>query len=1061
MTARSESSGDKLLAALQERAKELNCLYEVEEALGNTEGDFLDVLEKVRLAIPPGWQHSEVCVARITYGDHVVGSAETAPSDWVLAADIQVQEEVVGKVEVFYTESMPSENEGPFLTEEARLVRAIADRLSQRIMHLQLKGIRQDLEHIGEPGQSQGAESEWRSALNLLRRTDKHLYVRIARKMLNHLYRLGIEEAGALLRSGAARVRDLEITLGEVNGPGNSEDPDDNANLTSESFQLGSRHLGTDEVLRLVQKWMLEDRASYFTKALRNERFSLPEVADALRRYHLVVEEEEDLPPHSIASLRVALIRRLLTEQLDFITVAKEHLGTQDFQGILEKVVMPGESYGKLGGKAAGLILAHRILCDSGIANGDSAVKVPLSWYVVSSAMRQFITYNDLEDVFEQKYKSIEEIRHDYPNIIRLFKSSRFPPDVIKSISVFLDDLADRPLIVRSSSLLEDRFGTAFSGKYKSLFLPNQGTKQERIDSLLGAIAEIYASVFGPDPIEYRRERHLIDFNEEMGILIQEVVGQRVGRYFLPAFAGVAFSNNEFRWSPRIRREDGLLRLVPGLGTRAVDRVADDYPILVVPNQPMLRVNTSVDEITRYSPQHVDLVDLEHGDFRTVPVRDLIREHGADYPAFERVFSVRDGDMLRRASPLLFDEDNDDAVVTFEGLLSDGAFVRQMNSVLQVLRETFGKPIDLEFAHDGTHLYLLQCRTQTAGDESAPAPIPREVDKKSILFSANRHVSNGWLPDLTHLIYVDPEEYARLGSREEMLEIGRVVGRLNKILPRRRFALLGPGRWGSRGDINLGVSVTYADINNTAILVEIARAKGSYVPDLSFGTHFFQDLVESRIRYLPLYPDEEGVVFQQRFFVRSDNCLAELLPNDAHVADVVKVLDIPRLTEGRVLRVLMNADLDEAIGLFVSPEETSIDAPPETPTTYHLEPGEAWRWRLQMAEELAAALDPQRFGVVNLYVFGSTKNATAGPKSDIDLLIHIRSTAEQRADLDLWLEGWDLALAQMNYLRTGYRAQDILDIHYVTDEDIEARTSWAVRIDAVTDAARPLALKGF
>ena len=129
-----------------------------------------------------------------------------------------------------------------------------------------------------------------------------------------------------------------------------------------------------------------------------------------------------------------------------------------------------------------------------------------------------------------------------------------------------LDDFKDQPLIVRSSSLLEDRMGSSFSGKYKSLFLANQGGKRERLEALTDAIAEVYASTFGPDPIGYRAERGLLDFAEEMGIMIQEVVGTRVGDYFMPAFAGVAFSRNEFRWSPRIRREDGLLRLVPGLG---------------------------------------------------------------------------------------------------------------------------------------------------------------------------------------------------------------------------------------------------------------------------------------------------------------------------------------------------------------------------------------------------------------------------------------------------------------------------------------------------------------
>ena len=148
----------------------------------------------------------------------------------------------------------------------------------------------------------------------------------------------------------------------------------------------------------------------------------------------------------------------------------------------------------------------------------------------------------------------------------------------MKGLAVALDDIGDKPLIVRSSSLLEDRIGSAFSGKYKSLFLANRGSKRDRLAAVCDAVAEVYASTFSPDPIEYRAERGLLDLHEEMGIMIQEVVGTQVGRYYLPAFGGVAFSNNEFRWSPRISREDGLVRLVPGLGTRAVDRLERRLP---------------------------------------------------------------------------------------------------------------------------------------------------------------------------------------------------------------------------------------------------------------------------------------------------------------------------------------------------------------------------------------------------------------------------------------------------------------------------------------------------
>lgn len=269
---------------------------------------------------------------------------------------------------------------------------------------------------------------------------------------------------------------------------------------------------------------------------------------------------------------------------------------------------------------------------------------------------------------------------------------------------------------------------------------------------------------------------------------------------------------------------------------------------------------------------------------------------------------------------------------------------------------------------------------------------------------------------------------------------------------------MGPGRWGSRGDIKLGVKVSYSDISNTAALVEVARKKGSYLPDLSFGTHFFQDLVEAEIRYLPLYPDEEDVVFQEGFFSKSPNILAQVLPEFAYLEDTLKVIDIPAVTGGSVLRVLMNADLDEAVGILVDPR-----VEPPSPTVLKDKEKKRsenhWAWRLEMAEYLASQMDERRFGVKALYIIGSVKNATAGPQSDIDLLVHFQGTKKQRLELLLWLEGWSLCLAELNFQRTGYQSSGLLDVHMVSDEDIVRQTSYAVKIGAVTDAARPLPLK--
>jgi hypothetical protein len=757
--------------------------------------------------------------------------------------------------------------------------------------------------------------------------------------------------------------------------------------------------------------------------------------------------------------LRVNLIRRFISDQLDYINAAKDVINIGDFHDLVHHMVFTRDSRGKLGGKSAGLFLASLIVRaadEHHAVLGD--LQVPKAWYLPSDALLEFLRYNDMGDVYDRKYRDIDVIRQDYPYLVQAFKAAQFPPEISKGLSAALDDFEGRPIIVRSSSLLEDRVGSAFSGKYKSLFLGNQGTKQQRLAALQDAIVEVYASVFGPDPIEYRTERGLLDVHEEMGILIQEVVGNRVGRYFLPAFSGVAYSSNEFRGSSRIRGEDGLVRIVPGLGTRAVDRLSDDYPVLVAPGQPGLRVNQTPDEIVRYSPHKIDVIDLETDSFRTLSVKELLQSHGNEYPLVRQLVAQVDEGYVRPPSHLRLDFGEHEYAVTFDGLINHTPFVDQIRSLLSLLQDRLGVPVDVEFASDGKTLYLLQCRAQGYGPESAPAPIPRDLPRDRILFSAERYVSNGRVPDITHIVYVDEAAYAALPGPREMREVGDVVGRLNRLLPKRQFILMGPGRWGSRGDITLGVSVTYSQISNTAVLIEMAHQKGSYVPDLSFGTHFFQDLVETGIRYLPLYPDDADVIFNEAFFRKSHNILPELLPEATHLTETVRVIDVVQETDGKVLRILMNADLDEAVAVLSAPTAT-----PDSPTRSRASAAEPhasdhWRWRLRMAEQIAAATDAERFGVKAMYVIGSTKNATAGPGSDLDLLVHVGGTPDQRSELDVWLEGWSLCLAEMNYLRTGYRSRGLLDVHIVTDADIQRQTSYAVKIGAVTDPARPLAL---
>jgi hypothetical protein len=1050
---------DKILAALQERAKELTCLYQAGDILGRKGITVDDALQEVVKAIPSGWQYPEVCQARIIHEDHVYESPGHVESAWVQRAPIPVHDTPVGEIAVSYTVEQPDLGEGPFLVEEYRLLTTLAERVGQFI-EKRREGKRPP--EWDSPDRDFPAEGRhaWAVILDFLRQTDRALLLRITRRMINDLCWHGVAEAQELLRAFSPAQMDQDEDMSYENRPSARTEMMETNLLIERTFGIAGRHLSEQDIIRRIQQWINEDKTGNLAAILERMDSRLEAVAAALGKYEQMGVDESELPTAVKSELRVSLLRRFFSERLDFLNAAKDHVTVADFEELVRRVIAPSKSRGKLGGKSAGLFVAAKIVGEA--AEEQTAlqgIKPPKTWYLTSDAILDFIRSNDLEDLYNRKYMAIDEIRQDYPHIVQLFKNSRFPTEVTMGLAMALDELEERPLIVRSSSLLEDSTGAAFSGKYKSLFLANQGTKRERLEALQDAIAEVYASVFGPDPIEYRAERGLLDVHEEMAIMIQEVVGHRVGDWFLPSYSGVAFSNNEYRWSPRIRRTDGLVRMVPGLGTRAVDRLSDDYPVLVAPGQPGLRVNTTPDEVVRYSPIKADVINLRTGRFETVEFDELLRESGRDYPGVHRIVSRwREGRLTR---PMAFGSDysSDRYVVTFEGLIAETSFVPRVRTLLQTLEENLGVPVDLEFAADGEDLYLLQCRAQSYAADAAPAPIPRDLPRSSILFTARRHVSNGRAANLSHIVYVDPERYDAMSDRASLLQVGRAVGRLNQALPKRQFLLMGPGRWGSRGDIKLGVTVTYSDINNTAVLSEIARRKGGYSPDLSFGTHFFQDLVEAGIRYLPLYPDEDGNTFDELFLKRSSNLLAELLPEFANLSDVIRVIDVSQATSGRLLHVLMNGDLNEAVGLFAeasrAPEVPGVEVRTAEPVSE-----EHWRWREFMVERIAGSVDRERFGVRQLYVFGSTKNGTAGPASDIDLLVHFRGEENQRTELDLWLDGWSHCLAEINYLRTGYQSDGLLDVHVITDADIARKTSFAVKIDAITDAACPLLSPG-
>jgi hypothetical protein len=619
---------------------------------------------------------------------------------------------------------------------------------------------------------------------------------------------------------------------------------------------------------------------------------------------------------HHLKEIIVVLIKSMISDQLGFVSLAKEYLTISDLREIRRRRI----GRGKIGGKAAGLMLAWKILqATEPDAKFDirQHLAIPESYFIGADVFYDFFSTNNMYDLLNQKYKTPEEFEAGYHRALELYSTARFPPNVERRLGELLDEIGNCPLIVRSSSLLEDNFGTSFAGKYDSIFCPNQGTRQENLEAVLNAIRRAYSCVVRPEVLIYRQRMGLIDYDERMAILLQKVEGERHGRYFFPTLAGVGFSRNPFRWNKRIRREDGFLRIVFGMGTRAVERVGNDYARMVALSHPQLRPEATPGEIRWYSQRYADVIDLETNRFCTVPISEVLSE---EFPGAELLASLDRGDYFEPAHAVAGSSESSNLVLTYDGLLRNADFVTLLKTTLKRLETVYRRPVDIEFTVDVIpswpkpqfRLHLLQCRPQSydAGSEQV---LPSGVPDEDKIFSVHRLVPQGLAQRIRYIVYVDPHRYYEIPDQSLKMELARLIGRINKALEGERFILMGPGRWGT-SNIDLGVRVSYAEIYNTSVLIEIALSKGGEPAEVSYGTHFFQDLVEGHIYPLPLYPDDPRAIFRAEFFTQSPNVLTKLLPGEEKFESLVRVIDVPAVSGGRLLEVVMNSDEDEAFG---------------------------------------------------------------------------------------------------------------------------------------------------
>ena len=616
---------------------------------------------------------------------------------------------------------------------------------------------------------------------------------------------------------------------------------------------------------------------------------------------------EPGAPPSSAArAIFERLLRMMITHDKRLIALASTYLDLADLLAIRKRMI----GTGLIGGKSVGMLLARAILGKADV-RWRERLETHDSFFIGSDVFYTFLVRNGCWPS-RRTQRSPTSFLDGAEEAQQRILSGTFPPFIREQFIPMLEHFGQSPIIVRSSSLLEDSFGNAFTGKYESVFCPNQGSPDERLTAFLAAARRVYASTMSKEALLYRAHRGLLDSDEQMAVLVQRVSGAVYGNLFYPQIAGVGLSYNPYAWSEYIDPDAGVIRLVFGLGTRAVDRSDDDYTRIVALNAPLRRPEVGGEEVTECAQHRVDVIDLEANRCESLQSDRVFRASPGLPVELFASRSVRRDDERPTLEPW---------VLTFDRLLSKTSFVQDMREMLRVLRDAYDHPVDTEFTanflSDGScRINLVQCRPFQVKEGGGIVPRPDRLKPEDIVLEAvGTVIGQSSFTAIDRIIYVVPAAYAILPLRDRF-SIARLVGRLTHVeragAQPSTLMLLGPGRWGTRIP-SLGVPVSFAEIASVSVLCEIVTMGSSIVPDVSLGTHFFNDLVEANMLYVAVYPGRTGNRINEAFFERQENRLADLVPDDARMADVVRVIDLPAAPRGAALYLNASCVAQQAV----------------------------------------------------------------------------------------------------------------------------------------------------
>lgn len=503
---------------------------------------------------------------------------------------------------------------------------------------------------------------------------------------------------------------------------------------------------------------------------------------------------------------------------------------------------------GSLGGKARGLAFLNRLIEKHSLTDRyeNISISIPRSIVISTEYFDEFILENGLQYVIDSELSDDE--------ILSEFVASRLPEGLISSLKTYLKTV-DTPLAVRSSSKLEDSNYQPFAGVYSTYMIPHVDNKDRMLRILDKAIKSVYASVFYNGSRTYIQTTGNLQSEEKMAVVIQNICGSEHNGLYYPLISGVGRSVNFYPIGGE-RMEDGIVNVVFGLGKSVVEggktlRFSPKFPKKILQlSQPCLAV--------RDSQKMMFALDLRPGAFKIsrnegvnlahIPVTEVI----PDYANSNLVFSTYSA-VNSRIVPGV--EESGARIVSFDAILKYGKYplAKALSEIMDICRKELLCEVEIEFAADVApsgklSLKLLQVRPISSYSTEQEVNFDElKASLGTLLLESGKALGNGFVNDVSHIVYVAPDKFNSLSTREiaaELAEINNTFKSRNE-----GYILIGPGRWGS-SDPNLGIPVIWSDISEAKMIVEYSMPGFQVEP--SQGTHFFQNITSLGVGYLSI-----------------------------------------------------------------------------------------------------------------------------------------------------------------------------------------------------------------